>query len=260
MPKDETSSTFELDEILEDVQGEQVEEKAGEVAADEVPASQELPEGDAPAPTSDAPVEVDEMTSLREQVRLLTEQVNVAYQQPVVASEVEAPNTAESPSDVLDASKLFGDWTYDAIVDSEDSFKKFLTDFATNLTTQTEERLLKKLPFTVSKLTTEQMEARQHVQSFYTDHPQLAAVKPFVAKLVSTVASEHADWDLPKVLTESAVRAYSALGLKQAANSAPAQPADRRPAFAGPASGKRGSVPQGKSKLESEIEELLNLE
>lgn len=259
MPTDETSSTFELDEILEDVQGEHVEEKADEVAADEVPASQESPEGDVPA--SDAPVEVDELTSLREQVRLLTEQVNVAYQQPSTATpEVEAPNTAESPSDVLDASKLFGDWTYDAIVDSEDSFKKFLTDFATNLTTQTEERLLKKLPFTVSKLTTEQMEARQHVQSFYTDHPQLAAVKPFVAKLVSTVASEHADWDLPKVLTESAVRAYSALGLKQAANSAPAQPADRRPAFAGPASGKRGSVPQGKSKLESEIEELLNLE
>lgn len=258
MPKDETSSTFELDEILEDVQGEQIEEKAEELAEDEVPASQESPEVD--VPTSDAPVEVDELTSLREQVRLLTEQVNVAYQQPVVPPEVETPNTAESPSDVLDASKLFGDWTYDAIVDSEDSFKKFLTDFATNLTTQTEERLLKKLPFTVSKLTTEQMEARQHVQSFYTDHPQLAAVKPFVAKLVSTVASEHADWDLPKVLAESAVRAYSALGLKQAANSAPAQPGDRRPAFAGPASGKRGSVPQGKSKLESEIEELLNLE
>lgn len=201
----------------------------------------------------------DELTVLRRQNELLLEQLNQASQPAAVKTE---NNETAEPSATVDDASLFGDWKFDDIIENEDSFKKFLGDFAKKVMTTTEERLLQKLPGTVSKLTTEQIEARQTVTSFYDEHKQLAAVKPFVAKVVSVVASEHADWDLPKVLDEAANRAYKALGLKKQAVEGVKTPGAKKPAFAGPASGRRGSGNTdnaGKSKLEKELEELMDL-
>lgn len=200
----------------------------------------------------------DELTLLRKQNQLLMEQLNAASQQPV---KTENNEQVEQPAKEVDASTLFGEWKFDEIIENEDSFKKFLGDFAKKISAHTEERLLEKLPTTVSKLTVEQISARETVTSFYDDNKQLAAVKPFVAKVVTTVASEHPEWDLPKVLEESAERAYKALGLKRVVEEQEKKPGAKKPAFAGPASGKRGvqDADSGKTKLEKELEELMEL-
>lgn len=215
-----------------------------------------------PVPVPDPVVDdaEDELTTLRKQNELLMQQLSTISAETQITKTTEN-NVTEEPSSDVPAESLFGEWKFDDIIENEDSFKKFLGDFAKKIVTHAEERLLQKLPGTVSKLTTEQMETRKVVDTFYTEHSQLAAVKPFVAKVVSVVASEHADWDLPQVLEESASRAYKALGLKKQAIAAAENAGSKKPAFAGPASGKRGVDPNaGKSKLEKELEELMELE
>ena len=201
--------------------------------------------------------ELDELTLLRNQNKLLTEQLNEASS---VVTPTEMPKETEPEAEV----SFFGEWKFDDIIADEDSFKKFLGEFAKKISDSTEERVLKKLPGTVSKLTNEQIEARQCVNTFYSNHEQLAAVKPFMAKVVTSVAAEHADWDLEKVLEESAVRAYKALGLKaqvKTEGDSSNAKASKKPAFAGPASGRRGETAQAqKSQLEKELEEMMELE
>ena len=201
--------------------------------------------------------EEETLETLRERNRLLQEQLGLAYTQQI---KTENNEVVEPVADALKEETLFGEWSFEKIVENETDFKKFLGEFATKVKNATEESLLRKLPGTVAKLTKEQMDTRQTVNSFYDEHEQLATVKPFVAQVVSTVASEHADWPLDKVLEESATRAYKALGLKKQATE-PVKTGGKKPAFAGPASGKRGVDPNaGKSKLEKELEELMELE
>ena len=200
---------------------------------------------------STAGAEPNELDELKAANRALLEQLNTLSQriEPKVETKLEGDKPAEPD--------FFGDWTYDKIVEDETSFKKFLGEFANKVKAVTEESVLMKLPGTVSKLTTEQMEARKTVDAFYTENSELAAAKPFVAQVVQTVASEHADWSLDQVLTEASTRAYKALGLQKKVIA----DEKRKPAFAGPASGNRtASAAAAKSKLEKELEELMELE
>ena len=197
---------------------------------------------------------VDELSLLKQQNEALLQQLNALSTRKV---QEEKPVEEQETVKKLEESELFGEWTYDAIVEDENSFKRFLGEFANKVKTSTEESILRKIPGTVSKLTNEQIEARNTVNQFYEEHPQLAQTKPYMAQIVTTVSAEHADWGLEQVLVESANRAYKALGLqKQATQHAKPQ----KPAFAGPASGKRTSTTEAKSRLEKELEELMELE
>ena len=199
-------------------------------------------------PTAE-PSELDELKAANQallvQLNALSQRVDVQN------AEVKPEAKPETAPD------YFGDWSFDKIIEDETSFKKFLGEFAHKVKAVTEESVLTKLPGTVSKLTTEQMEARKTVDLFYTENSELAAAKPFVAQVVQTVASEHADWSLEQVLAEASTRAYKALGLQKKV----VADEKRKPAFAGPASGNRtASAAAAKSKLEKELEELMELE
>lgn len=253
-------SMNKLDQDFDDLLG-MLEEPATQEPEQEVQDEPEVEQGTVETETVETETvtetieEEETIETLRERNRLLHEQLGLAYtkQQKTENNEV-----VEESSDALKEENLFGDWQFDKIVENETEFKKFLGEFATKVKNATEESVLRKLPGTVAKLTTDQIETRKTVESFYTEHAQLATVKPFVAQVVSTVASEHADWDLPAVLKESATRAYKALGLKKQATES-VSTGGKKPAFAGPASGKRGSSDPdtGKSKLERELEELM---
>lgn len=245
----------QVQEFLNDFEAETNETPEVEQGTSETPEVKT----EEPKEVTEAPIETeteteptDELTLLKKQNEMLMAQLNALSTLPE-----EQPSSVQPKAEPeLPAENLFGEWTFDQIIENEDSFKNFLGDFAKKIMHSTEERLLQKLPGTVSKLTAEQIQTRQLVDSFYEEHVELEAVKPFVAKVVSLVASEHGDWSLTQVLDESAKRAYKALGLKkQAVESA------GKPAFAGPARGKRGEVDPdaGKTKLERELEELMNL-
>lgn len=231
----------QTDELKQDENNEQPDSSvAGQV--EEVPAANAEPSA------------ADELFLLKQQNEALLQQLNALSTRKV---QEEKPAEEQETVKKLEESELFGEWTYDAIVEDENSFKRFLGEFANKVKTSTEESILRKIPGTVSKLTNEQIEARNTVNQFYEEHPQLAQTKPYMAQIVTTVSAEHADWGLEQVLAESADRAYKALGLQKQV----AQPAkSQKPAFAGPASGKRTSTTEAKSRLEKELEELMELE
>lgn len=252
----------ELKDFLEeniDVPAEQEQAQTDETKQDEnnEQLDSSVVNQDEEVSTADANVEsstTDELSLLKQQNEALLQQLNALSTRKV---QEEKPAEEQETVKKLEESELFGEWTYDAIVEDENSFKRFLGEFANKVKTSTEESILRKIPGTVSKLTNEQIEARNTVNQFYEEHPQLAQTKPYMAQIVTTVSAEHADWGLEQVLTESANRAYKALGLQKQAT----QPAkSQKPAFAGPASGKRTSTTEAKSRLEKELEELMELE
>lgn len=257
---DETNEPEEIEEgsqdtgeVAEEVVDDDVDNSADEGSDDDSDDAEDSGDSD-DVPSGDDELDENSVEYWKQQNEALKAQLVQASQESFNAPKEEP---TEETSDAPDEQSLFGDWSFDAIIEDENSFKKFLGEFAQKITTHTETRLLKKLPGTVSTLTTQQIEARQTVDSFYSEHPQLAEVKPYVAKVVSLVASEHADWALPQVLEESAKRAYKALGLKKQAKPA-GEKSPRKPAFAGPARGKRGgNADAAKSKLEKELEELM---
>ena len=253
----------ELKDFLEeniDVPAEQEHEQTDKPKQDENNEqldSSVADQGEEVPAAADANVEsstADELSLLKQQNEALLQQLNALSTRKV---QEEKPVEEQETGKKLEESELFGEWTYDAIVEDENSFKRFLGEFANKVKTSTEESILRKIPGTVSKLTNEQIEARNTVNQFYEEHPQLAQTKPYMAQIVTTVSAEHADWGLEQVLTESANRAYKALGLQKQATQ-PVKP--QKPAFAGPASGKRTSTTEAKSRLEKELEELMELE
>jgi hypothetical protein len=159
----------------------------------------------------------------------------------------------------IEGDSFFGEWKFEDIIENEDSFKKFLGEFAGKVKNVTKEAILKDLPQTVTKLTSEQMETRRIVTEFYDGNKELQTVKPFVAQITNQVASEHPDWTLDKVLEETAVRSYKALGLKKKVEDESARK-QKKPAFVDTTRNRRGNPDPQKSKLEKELEELMELE
>ena len=184
--------------------------------------------------------------------RLMEEQLAAAYKKTPAS---EAKTEEETP---IEGSSFFGEWKFEDIIENEESFKKFLGDFATKVKTVTKESILKDLPGTVTKLTAEQIETRRIVTDFYEDNKELQSVKPFVAQITNQVASEHPDWSLSDVLAETAVRSYKALGLRKKIDEAN-EGKQKKPAFVNQARGRRGEVNPQKTKLEKELEELMEL-
>lgn len=252
--KDFLEENVEVSTEQEHGQTDETKQDKNNEQSDSSVADQEEKVPAADANANAEPSAADELSLLKQQNEALLQQLNALSTRKV---QEEKPAEEQETVKKLEESELFGEWTYDAIVEDENSFKRFLGEFANKVKTSTEESILRKIPGTVSKLTNEQIEARNTVNQFYEEHPQLAQTKPYMAQIVTTVSAEHADWSLEQVLAESADRAYRALGLqKQAAQYAKPQ----KPAFAGPASGKRTSTTEAKSRLEKELEELMELE
>ena len=185
--------------------------------------------------------------------KLMEEQLANAYKK--TPAETQKPAEEET----IQGETLFGEWKFDDIIADEESFKKFLTEFGTKIRTVTKESILKELPQTVTKLTTEQIETRKIVTDFYDENVELQSVKPFVAQITNQVASEHPDWTLPQVLEETAQRSYKALGLKKKVEEQTSK-GNKKPAFVDTTRNRRGDANTQKSKLEKELEELMELE
>lgn len=184
--------------------------------------------------------------------RLMEAQLADAYKKTPAAPEKPEEETP------IEGSSFFGEWKFEDIIENEDSFKKFLGDFATKVRAVTKESILKDLPGTVTKLTAEQLETRRVVTNFYDTNKELQSVKPFVAQITNQVASEHPEWNLEEILQETAERSYKALGLKKKIEEE-SSGKSKKPAFVNPGRGRRGEETPQKSKLEKELEELMEL-
>lgn len=224
----ETPVSDEGDEEGVEPEGEEIEEGSGE-------------EGDE---------ELSELDKLKKQNEVLRQQLQETSAE---TAEKEKPIESTPLSD-----DFLKDYDFDEVRDDPEKFKKFMFDVANYVKKQTEESVYKNLPQTVSSIAGQQIELRQTAQNFYNENPELAEVKPFVAKITNQVASENPQWDMQKVLAEVAKRSYKSLGLEKSAK--PQSKSNKsKPGFAESKGGskRRNKAGSELSELEQEIQDIL---
>lgn len=233
------------------------EEQEGSSASEE--GEVETEGGETQAGTEGESEEDDELTKERKRREKLEEQVNeLSKKIPQEQSQVEGQEAGQEETSPIDALK---EYSFDNIVESEETFWKFVNDLITQVQSKTEEQTMKKIPQVVQSTAQEQIELREKASQFYSENPELAQSKPFVANITNQVWSEHPDWGFDDILNETANRARDALGLEKQAkqNEKDSKSKEgRNPAFAktGQKSSRRES--SGKSELEKELEEMRN--
>lgn len=263
-----------IDEMLEDYEPKTEEEPVvdepelePEPIEEEPVAEAEEPEGtpeeeESPVEGEDDGGETPEdsetqLQKLIKQNELLQQRLNEAYTKvPQQYSEDHPPKTTEKPD-------FFGEWKYEEIIDNEESFKKFLSEFADKVKGYTEESLNQSLPGEVSRIANTQMSVVQRAEKFFDEHQALAKVRPYVATLTGQVANENPKWNMDQVLEETAKRAYEALGLSPETVQEIQQKtkAKQKPAFADTKTkGNRGKpVDPQLSEMEKEILDLIEM-
>jgi hypothetical protein len=162
-----------------------------------------------------------------------------------------------------------GNQTLDAVLDSKEGLNKMLNQvykagiaFATEqAVTKAHERTLLSLPDVVTKYVTQSAVLRNVREEFYSKNDDLKPFQSVVAHAANTISSEHPDWDVPKVLAETATTVRKALGIMQKASvTPPATPSGTNnlgPAFP-TGTGGRGGAPVSLDKLAKEVNELIS--
>jgi len=252
---DNETGSSESNDALEETgsETEQETEQAAEGSEDEETSSSERDEvtdqkeGDE-SKEEETPSDESEVERLQAEVDRLSALVGQSEKEP----ESSLPS---SPENLFDE-----DFDFDQVIESEDSFKSFLTDFATKVQSQAHQNILQSLPDTVSSYIGQQLEYRDQIKDFYKDNEDLTSVKKYVAVTANQVAAEKPDLELPKVLDETAARVRKALGLKKKAVENDQDSKQKKsPAFSKGTSGTTSSKKpkQELSAMEKEIMDLI---
>lgn len=119
-----------------------------------------------------------------------------------------------------------------------------------------QERVLRVLPEVTTKFVAHHSALQKEAQDFYTNHPDLTHVKPYVAQVANKLAAEHPDWTVHKVFEETANTTRKVLGLQaQAVKSGARKVKAPAPQAKGPA---RGAKRPNLTPLEKDIQQMLN--
>lgn len=251
------------EETQESSEGEEHEETSnseGEKSNDSEEGSENASESsESPEKPEESDGSVSEVDALRAEVNRLAAKINEGSTEESSSSE-EKPAI---PEPNLDPATLFGDdFDFESVVESEESFKKFLTDFAKKVQGSAHESILQTLPDTVSTYVNQQVTVKEQVNEFYKNNPDLSSTKRYVSVTANEVASEHPDWDFPTVLDETAKRVRKSLGLKEEAKKENSSSSGQKKDSPALAKGTKGQSSKKKpkqelSQMEQEIQELM---
>lgn len=192
--------------------------------------------------------EVNDLDELRKQNESLLKQVEELAGK--------GDQRQEEPQEQIKLDTVFEDINLDDIIDSEENFKEFFTKFASAIRTSTTENVLKMIPEVTGKFIIQKEAMNKVRDNFYSNHPELANVKQYVANVANTVSAEHPDWTVPDVLEEAAKRTKDALGLKNVIQKDERRKSRKKPAFAKTRGSKRGKAEPKLSALQQEIDDL----
>lgn len=226
---------------------EEIPEEEEEEIEEEEPAVEENEEErEEEEETSDD--EVNDLDELRKQNESLLKQVEELAGK--------GDQKQEGPQEQIKLDSVFEDINLDNIIDSEENFKEFFTKFASAIRTSTTENVLKMIPEVTGKFIIQKEAMNKVRDDFYSNHPELANVKQYVANVANTVSAEHPDWTVPDVLEEAAKRTKDALGLKNVIQKDERRKGRKKPAFAKAKGSKRGKAEPKLSALQQEIDDL----
>lgn len=206
-------------------------EESGEVAGEKV-----TPE------VTPQPESVDEISALKAQIESLTSLV----------SQLSAQKEPEKKPELApDLDGLIESVDFDEIMESKAKFMEFFKG-ALNAVVQSTQGYVQGV---VPQVVTTHVGMQELRENFYKENSDLNAVRPYVAMVASNVASEHPDWEITQVMGEAAKLAREALKIPQVKSGVESASSGPPPVLPG-AGGARKAPPQ-KSKLQSEIDELL---
>ena len=175
--------------------------------------------------------------ALRQMVAEVVNEALRASQKPAEEPKAEPEPTVDELKLISSADELY------QIMSSPEAFNKLFGQVAQHIT----QRVLQGLPDLVGKLAQQQFALQQTVAQFYRDNPELEPHRDIVKAIATMVAGNHPDWDIQKVLEETAIIA------KQMLNITPASPAVPN------APGGRGAIKPGEPSLADEIADLMEV-
>lgn len=118
----------------------------------------------------------------------------------------------------------------DELIEDADKLFEVFNNKLNEVRLQAVQHTFKAMPQMVTHYTTQQAAMNDAVKTFYENNPQLAGVKELVAQQVTSVGSEHPEWDMHEILKEVETKSYKLLGIKKQAASK--EKSKKKPAFA----------------------------
>ena len=234
-------------------------EVEGESEGDSEAESGDVEEAPVNAPV-EAPTDVPQLTPEQAEIARLRQQLEEANarfiekQAPVSKPSESAPPTTIQARDFLPEGVDVED-----ILTDKSKLNSLLNQVFQTAIVETTQRMALSLPDIVEAQVRQQSALRQSVDSFYTKHPHLTGFKRTVSAAATEIAAANPDWSVDQVFDAAAVKASELIGLQQqTAAQTPAQVGQKlqSPALA-PTKGGRGQKGSGMTKLQKEIEDML---
>ena len=269
MPYDPTKEISEMIETIDSTVAPSTQSMSTEAPGTTAPGttapSTSAPGTSAPsttAPTTDAPKEEDELTKTKRELESLRAKFNEVHDKKETKPTTKAPSTKAPSTAAPQEVDFVGD-----IEDLEDlmrdpkEFNKLLNKVFQQGVAKTKKELgegvLRSIPDIVKLNVSTVIALREANEKFYKANEDLQPYKKVVAAAYESVASEHPDWTVDKVLEETANTARKTLELTSIANPKPDAKGKKSPSLPPGSKGKQASRPKPKtSGLLAEIEAM----
>ena len=238
---EEENSSEEIEESIEETNNEVeevVEEKVEETSEIDPEVVEEKPN--------------DELELLKKQNELLLTQLNdVSNKLLAISAKGETQKEEESE----DVDFLSGQDIEEILVDPG-KLNAILNQVYKKAEASGYEKALRSIPQIVDKHINNQLTVKEKVDLFYKQNPALDPVRNYVAKVASSIQSEHPDWDIDTIFAETKKVAEYTLGI----DTTTAKPKPKaKPAFVKGGNTPRRIISEEKSKQQKDIEKLMAL-
>jgi hypothetical protein len=277
------------DEVTEDTVEEPDGEPAGEVAESEPedePEEEPVPaEGEVEEPVEEEPGEVeedavdegvDEVSELRNRMNKMAEAAlrqGVLLPADLLGIEDPEPDTSETPavpqqpvvqqpqpqpvapSSYEDFKILMDGVQFDDFMDNEENFVKGMRNILSQHEQMLSQRFMSAIPSIVQNQVNQTTALQRAVDDFYSHNEDLREVRPTVGAVANQIQARHPDWDVQRVMVESAKTTRKLL--RMPSPSVAKRSKVVRPSFAKQGGSQRNKPKQKMSKLQQEIDELL---
>ena len=259
------SSDFDEDNIdEEDIEDEESDEDETDEDVEESDEGEEDSEDEEESET--------ELTLAQNRITQLTELIESQALNQLTGVKVDKktpekqPGEQEETSDdtpPLDLAEIVGDLDLTDLAESPDKLVELLGKVINLTRQQTAADFASQLPKMVNKQATSVVDMHTLVGNFYRDNKDLSEVKQVVTAVAQSVGVENPEWDMTKVLVESAKRARKMLGISEKTTKPKARKkvkrSGKKPAVPKKAKGKRKVASKKLTDMQKQINEMNSL-
>jgi hypothetical protein len=243
------------EEVKEPVVETPKEEVREEVKEETPPVTEETP----PATTEE--VEDPRIKAMQATINEMAQRILVAGgAQPQPIQAVQPPPPPQDVEIDLEKFQILPEGVdFEDVVNDKASFEKFMRGLLGRYEVTRVRRDALATPTLVSRQVQYTLGLHEAVRNFYDTNKDLVGMKPLVGAFSNKFVAEHPDWSLAQVMEESAkaTRAAVGMGVAKPAVAPVGVKKDVKPSFATTNASRNVTGGVKKTKLQSEIEDLL---